>query len=139
VDELPTEVFLDGYPTPIREAANKLRSIVRQAVPDAVEGIRPGWRLIAYSVPVGRRRQRLFAAVGPEPRHCHLFFEYGAFIPDPERLLEGAQLRLKQVRYLTFTSSDEVGSVPGVTLERYLLDAVRVATMTREQRLSLVP
>ena len=139
MDELPTEVFLDGYPIPIREAANTLRSIVREVVPDAIEGIRPGWRLIAYSVPTGRRRQRLFAAVGPEPRHCHLFFEYGAFIPDPAGLLEGAQLRLKQVRYLTFTSPDEVSAIPTATIEQYLLDAVRVATMSREQRLSLVP
>jgi hypothetical protein len=136
MDELPTEVFLDGYTVPIQETANRLRSIVRQVVPDAVEGIGPGWRLITYAVPTGRG-QRLFAAVGPEPKHCHLFFEYGAFIPDSDGLLEGAELRLKQVRYLTFRSVADVSRVPAETVERYLLDAVRVATMTREQRLSL--
>jgi hypothetical protein len=137
MDELPTDVFLDSYPSRIREAANELREIVRRTVPDAIEAVRPGWRIIGYSIPVSRRRTRVFGAIGPEPKHCHLFFEYGAFLRDPKRLLEGAELRLKQVRYLTFHSREEVAAGPTAEIERLLREAVVVAGMTREERLAL--
>jgi hypothetical protein len=138
MDELPIEVFLDSYPTPIREATNELRAIVRRVVPEAIEGLRVGWRVIGYAIPVaGGRRTRLFAGIGPEPEHCHLFLEYGAFVRDPERLLEGAHLRLKQVRYLTFHSGDEVAAAPIDEIERLLRAATNVAGMTREERFAL--
>src|SRR5512144_1958868 len=52
---LPPEAFLAGYPDAIREGAEVLRRVVRRAVPDAVERVRPGWRLIGYDLPVGGR------------------------------------------------------------------------------------
>ena len=76
-EALPPEAFLSGYPDGIRVAAETLRAIVRRAVPDSIEGVRGGWRLIGYEVPVGRR-SRYFAYVAPEPIHVHLGFEYGA-------------------------------------------------------------
>jgi hypothetical protein len=140
MDELPTEVFLDSYPVPIRAAANELRAIVKRGVPDALEGVRTGWRIIGYSVPIaGGRRTRMFAGIGPEPKHCHLFLEYGAFLRDPEQLLEGAHLRLKQVRYLTFKSGEEVAAAPIAEIERLVREATVVAGMTREERYALAP
>jgi hypothetical protein len=136
MDELPVEAFLESYPPHIREAAEGLRRLVRGAVPDAVEGLRLGWRVIGYSIPTARRL-KLFGAIGPEPKHIHLFFHYGAFLADPERILEGAHLRLRQVRYLTFTSIDQVATFPPETMERLLMEATQLATMTREQRLTI--
>ena len=138
MDELPVEVFLDSYPVHIRDAANELRTIIRRAVPNAIEAVKPGWRLIGYSIPIGGgRRTRLFGGIGPEPKHCHLFLEYGRFVRDPEGLLEGAQLRLKQVRYLTFRSSDDVAAAPIVEIERLIREATVLAGMTREERFAL--
>ena len=73
-DALPPEAFLAGYPDGIRAAAETLRAIVRRAVPEAIESVRGGWRLIGYEVPVGRRT-RYFAYVAPEPIHVHLGFD----------------------------------------------------------------
>jgi hypothetical protein len=130
VDELPPEVFLDAYAPAIRRTAEVLRAVVRRTVPDAVERVRIGWRLIGYEVPIGRRR-RYFASVAPEPEHVHLGFAYGVWVPDPEGRLEGAHLNLRQVRYTTFRAGDPI---PEAALEALTQEAARVAVMSREER-----
>jgi len=106
-DGLPPEAFLAGYDEPIRALAETLRSVVRRAAPTAVERVRPGWRLIGYDLPVGRRSV-YFAFVAPEPIHVHLGFEHGIFMADPDSRLEGAHLRLKKVRFTTFEPADDI-------------------------------
>ena len=132
-DPLPPEAFLAGYPDGIRAAAQALRAIVRRAVPEAVEGVRGGWRLIGYEVPVGRR-SRYFAYVAPEPIHVHLGFEYGAWMDDPDGLLQGAHLGLRKVRFTTFTEGQPI---PEAALERLTREAARVALLSRGERLAL--
>jgi hypothetical protein len=134
MDPLPPEVFLEAYPPDIRALAERLRAVVRRSVPDAVERVRPGWRLIGYEVPVGRRL-RYFAYVAPEPIHVHLGFEYGIAVPDPDGLLEGAHLNLRQVRYVTYRPGDEV---PEPALVRLTREAAAVAALPRVARLALV-
>ena len=130
---MPPEALLADYPDWIRESCDALRSIVRKAVPDAVERVRPGWRLIGYDVPVGRRL-RYFAFVWPEPEHAHIGWEHGIFLADPERMLEGAHLKLRKVRYLTFRPSQAIPEAPLIAFTR---QAAGLAAMTREQRLAL--
>ena len=131
-DALPPEAFLAGYPDGIRTAAETLRAIVRRAVPDAIEGVRGGWRLIGYEVPVGRR-SRYFAYIAPEPIHVHLGFEYGVWMDDPEGLLQGVHLGLKKVRFTTFMEGQPI---PEAALERLTREAARVALLTRGERLA---
>ncbi len=102
--DLPVEMFLEGYPPVMREIANELRRIVTTAVPDGVESMRPGWSWIRYSLPE-RRRVRTFAWIGVERRHVHLGFENGVLMPDPGHLLQGHQERLKKFRYFTFVDA----------------------------------
>jgi hypothetical protein len=134
MDPIPADAFLAGYPDGIREAADVLRGVVRQAVPDALERVRPGWRLIGYDLPVGRRSV-YFAFVAPETIHVHLGFEHGIFMADPDRLLEGAHLRLRKVSFLTFRPGDALPEPALVALTR---EAARVAALTREARLAIV-
>jgi hypothetical protein len=124
--------FLAGYPDPIVDIAHQLRAVVRRATPSAIERIRSGWALVGYDLPLGRRK-RYFAFIAPERKHIHLGFEYGAWMSDPDGVLEGAHLRLKKVRFLTFE--------PGATMDRDELveltrDAARVAVMSRAERLA---
>lgn len=131
-DSLPPEAFLAGFPDGIREAAETLRAIVRSAVPESIERVRGGWRLIGYEVPAGRR-SRYFAYVAPEPIHVHLGFEHGAWMADPDGLLEGAHLGLKKVRFTTFTDGQPIPTAAPEALTR---EAVRVALMSRAERLA---
>ena len=64
-EPLPPEILLDDYPPDIQAVANALRAVVMTAVPDAIERVRIGWRLIGYDVPAGRRT-RYFAFVVPD-------------------------------------------------------------------------
>ncbi len=133
MDPIPPDAFLSAYSDGIRDAAETLRAIVRRAVPDAIERVRGGWRLIGYEVPVGRRT-RYFAYVAPEPIHVHLGFEFGAWMRDPAGLLEGAHLGLKQVRFTTFVAGQPI---PEAALAALTREAVRVALLSRDQRLTL--
>ena len=132
-DSVPPEAFLAAYPEGIRQAAETLRTVVRRAVPDAIERVRSGWRLIGYEVPVGRR-SRYFAYIAPEPIHVHLGFEHGAWMTDPDGLLEGAHLGLKQVRYTTFVDGQPI---PTAALEGLTREAARVSRLSRADRLAL--
>ena len=130
MDPIPPELFLDGYTPGIRSAAERLCAVVLEAVPDAIERVRPGWRLIGYDVPVGKRT-RYFAFVAPELEHVHLGFEYGAWMTDPNNLLRGAHLNLRRVRFVTYEPGDPI---PEPALVAYTRDAARLATMSAQER-----
>ena len=130
METIPPELFLAGYPPAIQDVAERLRAVVRRAVPDAVERVRTGWRLIGYDVPAGRR-SRYFAFVAPEPEHVHLGFEYGVWMADPDGLLRGAHLQLRKVRYVTYEPGDPV---PESQLVEYTREAARLATMSVAER-----
>jgi hypothetical protein len=119
------ELFLSAYAPDIREIAERLRGVVREAVPEAIERVRSGWRLIGYDVPVGRRT-RYFAFVAPELEHVHLGFEYGVWMADPDGLLRGAHLELRKVRFVTFEAGD---AIPTDALVRYTSEAADLAAM----------
>ena len=128
MDEIPPEALLADHSPEHRAIANALRRLVRDAVPDAIERVRPGWGLIGYDVPFGRRT-RYFAFVWVEPEHVHLGFEHGVLMDDPQGLLGGAGIT-KQVRWLTFEHIDEI---PAEAAD-YVREAVRMATLSKGER-----
>jgi hypothetical protein len=133
METIPPEALLAAYPPPMRAIAESLRAIVCRAVPDAVERVRPGWRLIGYDVPAGPRRLTYFCYVAPEVEHVHLGFEYGAFMSDPDRILLGAGVTRK-VRWLTFRTGDPIDEPQLVELVR---EGARVALASPAERLAV--
>jgi len=125
--------FLAGYPTGIVYLGERLRRLVLETAPTAKERLRSGWALIGYDIPLGNKT-RYFAWIAPERKHIHLGFEYGAWMSDPDRVLEGAHLKLKKVRYLTF----EPGEKLNVRALRSLVrEGIRSASLPREARLAM--
>jgi hypothetical protein len=100
-DAQPAEFLLADYPAVIRDTGLTLRALIFRTIPTAVETVRPGWRWIAYSLPESGK-VRNFAWIGPERKHIHLGFEHGTLLADPNRILHGAEQRLKKFRYFTF-------------------------------------
>ncbi|HET9084054.1 MAG TPA: DUF1801 domain-containing protein [Candidatus Limnocylindrales bacterium] len=129
MDVIPPEALLDDFPPPMRAIAERLRNVVIEAIPEAVERVRPGWRLIGYDLPTGRKRV-YFAFVAPENEHVHLGFEHGWAMRDPQRMLEGAGIT-KRVRWLKFFDPDDIDVERCIELVR---EAARVATMSRGER-----
>jgi hypothetical protein len=125
-DAIPPEVFLHGYPPPILAVGQRLRWIVKRAVPDAIERVRPGWALIGYDLPV-KRRAIFFAWVWPEAEHVHLGFPVGTLMDDHDGVLQGAGIT-KKARWLTYRPGDDIDErLAGELVE----EAARVAVIPR--------
>ena len=129
MDQIPPELFLDGYSPPIRRIAERLRAIVGDTLPDAIEGVRLGWRIIGYDVP-NVRRTTYMAWIAPEPRHVHLGFPHGVEMDDPDRVMRGEGIT-RRARWLTFTAPDQIDRA---VLEPLLHEAVRTARLSRDER-----
>ncbi len=128
-DSIPPEAFLHGYPPPIMALGQRLRWVVKRAVPDAVERVRPGWRVIGYDLPT-RRHGTFFAWVFPELEHVHLGFPHGVLMDDARGELDGAGIT-KKARWLTYSPGDTIDE--GQAL-RLVEEAVRVALIPRSAR-----
>lgn len=133
-DDLPGEFLLDGFPPGIRDTGRTLRSLILATVPGSVEGVRPGWRWIAYSLPE-KGRVRNFAWIGPEHKHIHLGFEHGTLLADPEGILQGAQENLRKFRYVTFEPAIDIDEA---ILVDYITRAAELAVMPASARRALV-
>lgn len=107
IDQIPPEALLADYPPPMAELAERMRGIVRAAVPEAVERVRTGWRIIGYDLPIGRRRTVFFAWIMPEVRHVHLGFPKGILLDDHLGRLSGNGIT-KQARWLTADVPDDI-------------------------------
>ena len=131
-DPLPPELFLEVFPPAIGTLAEELRALVRATIPDALERVRPGWRLIGYDVPVGRaaRRTTYVAWVAPEPRHVHLGFQNGVLLDDPAGILRGAGIT-KLVRWFTFRPGDVID--PAVVVP-FIGAAAGIGRLARAER-----
>jgi len=90
------ERFLEDYPAALHETVHRLRRVVKQAVPDAVEAVVPGWKLIGYRVPQGKKTL-YFGFIAPQPGQVRLGFEYGVLMQDPAGLLTGSGTQVRQV------------------------------------------
>jgi hypothetical protein len=140
MDPMPPEALIEDSPLPLRGIAHELRAVVTDAFPDAIERVRPGWRLIGYDLPVDRpgrsgrtgasRRTVYFAWIWPEVEHVHLGFEHGWAMHDPRRVLKGAGIT-KRVRWLTFRPGDTIDRVLCAELLR---EAAAVARLPRGER-----
>jgi hypothetical protein len=130
MDPMPPEALLADVPEPMAAIARRLRLVVRHALPDAIERVRTGWRIIGYDVPVGRRNV-YFAWIWPQFEHVHLGFVHGVAMDDPERRLKG-QSSVKLARWTTFTPSDPIDEP---VLGALIREGARVATLPRPERL----
>ena len=130
MDDIPPEILLADYPASIAAIGRQLRTIVLDAYPEAIERVRPGWRLIGYDLPTDRRRTVYVAGIWPQVEHVHLFFQHGRAMRDPAGILEGAGIT-KQVRWLTFPPGSPID---GARCRAYLEEAAAVARMTRGER-----
>ena len=129
IDTIPVEALLADYPPSHTAIAGQLRRIVIDAVPEAIERVRTGWRLIGYDLPV-RRHGVFFAWIWLEPEHVHLGFPRGVHMDDPRGVMKGAGIT-KLARWLTYEAGAEIDG----RIERELvLEAARVAVIPRSLR-----
>lgn len=121
------EDILAGHAPPVRAVAERLREIVLDTVPTAVESAYPHWHGIGYRHP----ESGYFGAIFPQADHVRLGFEFGTLLPDPHRVLEGTG---KQVRYVIIQDEE---SIPAQAIRELILAAISLPA-GRNAKLSLL-
>jgi hypothetical protein len=92
-DEL--EPFLAPYTPEVRALAWKLRALIREVMPEAIEQLDPPAHLIGYGL--DRTYKGLICGITLHKAHINLMFARGAELPDPEHLLAGTGKRARHV------------------------------------------
>lgn len=127
VKEQSVEEYLNQFPGEIQNLARKLRALVRKAVPDVLERVYPGWKIIGYRAPFGASSVYI-GFLAPFKDQVVLGFEYGVLLADPEGVLEGGGT---QVRHVTIRSAKDIRTN---VLMPLLLQAVSVAKERKRLR-----
>jgi hypothetical protein len=122
------EDFLSEFPSDIQMLANDLRALIREGAPDRIEAVYPGWALLGYRIPVGRK-SAYWGFVHPTREYVTIGFEWGLLLSDPNDLLEGDDL--KQVRFITLRPGD---AIPHAAITAWIVEAGEVASLPGEVR-----
>jgi hypothetical protein len=91
--------------TPIvREIAARVRKLILEAMPGAIEQVDPPDGLIAYGT--GPRLGEQVLAIAPHTNHVNLQFADGVDLADPAGLLEGTGKRVRHVKSRTLEDAE---------------------------------
>ena len=90
------ERFLAPYSPEIRDLALKVRALVLEVSPDAIEQLDPAANLIGYGF--DRTYKGLVCGIALHKAHANLMFAQGTQLPDPLGLLTGTGKRARHVR-----------------------------------------
>jgi uncharacterized protein YndB with AHSA1/START domain len=101
------EQFLADYPPDVRALALRARELILKALPDAVETVWPGWRIVGYGT--GPGMPEMVYGIGPLKSRINLTFARGTLLDDAHGLLKGTS---KTSRHLHVTTIEELESLP---------------------------
>jgi len=121
------EDILASHNPEVRALAERLRKIIHDTVPAAIEAAYPGWHSIGYHHP----DSGYFCGIFPQNDRVKLGFEFGVLLPDPDRLLEGAGT---QVRYVNIRDRKDIRVR---ALKKLLVEAINLPDR-RETKLGLI-
>jgi hypothetical protein len=99
------EDFLSAYSQSVQEIALKLRSIVREVMPEASERVDTSYQAIRYSA--GEKMKDTIVYIAPFKDSVNLGFYRGTSLTDPNKLLRGTG---KNLRHMKFKAGDTLDS-----------------------------
>jgi hypothetical protein len=113
------EELLAGVPPDLVALARRLRAVILEVDPDAVETVRLGDNAATYGVGP-RKMTDGYAYIMPLRGYVNLGFYQGAALPDPAQLLEGTGKSLRHVKIRSLTDADrpEVKSLVAAALDQ---------------------
>src|SRR5215475_8775306 len=118
------EQFLTPYSPMVQALALKLRTLIREVMPDAIEQLDPPAHLIGYGL--DRTYKGLICGITLHTAHINLMFARGTELPDPNRLLVGAG---KRARHINIRQAAEI--------ENPAVGALLMAALRQQQEASL--
>ena len=75
----------------VRQLSNDVRAMMQAEVPEAIERAYPGWNAIGFR----DKEAGYFCGLFPQADSVRLIFEFGAFLDDPSKILEGDQAQIR--------------------------------------------
>ena len=108
------EELINEYSDKVAAIAHELRAFIVVTVPDAVETLHIGWKVISYG------RKKKFCAIACHGQWVNLQFHNGAGLSDPDGLLEGMG---RNMRHVKIRSKDDIGA----SLKNLIEDAANAA------------
>lgn len=96
--------ILRNHSAEVQAVAEKLRRIVKNAIPGVTEKAYPGWHGIGYTHP----QAGYFCCIFPFEDKVKLAFEFGAFLSDPNSLLVRPATSSKRLRYLEMSDTQDI-------------------------------
>ena len=103
MSETVTEL-LTSYSPEIRNLALRLRALILDVIPNALEQVDPSDKIIGYGF--GRKYADLICAIAPFKTYVNLMFSKGTELPDPAGLLVGTGKRARHVKITTASDVD---------------------------------
>ena len=107
-----------------QDLARALRRLVAAVYPDVTEVPWPNQQVIGYGIGPKKMTEH-FCYIGAHGGHINLGFNYGADLPDPEGLLEGAGKKFRHVKVRRVDEAQQPG----------LRDLIEAAIRERERAL----
>lgn len=102
--------LIKGLDAPIRKIVDRLRELVSEVIPDAIEEPDLSAKLIGYTYKPGTYKH-LISAIAPHTGHVNLMLSTGAALADQDTfgLLEGTGKKARHIRFTTTADVDRPG------------------------------
>jgi hypothetical protein len=97
--ETEVRALLQAFPPEVRAVALRARELLATEMPDAVEQVKAGWKVIQYGATAKLKDQII--VIQPQATWVNLGFAHGAELPDPTGLLEGSGKGIRHVKLRT--------------------------------------
>jgi hypothetical protein len=97
--------FLAAYDPHIAELALGLREMILAEAPDASESVYQVYTVAIWFGFSGKMKD-MFCYIATNARHVNLGFPRGAFLPDPNRVMEGEGKAMRHVKFASMRDLD---------------------------------
>lgn len=96
-DQEPFEQAIASYPEPIKTLARQVRALIHDILPEVVEVVWVQQKNTGFGTGPKKNSEH-FCWLMPTKNHVNLGFNYGAELPDPNKLLEGTGKLFRHVK-----------------------------------------
>ncbi len=94
--ETDIQAFIASYPPEVRDLALKLRALVFEVIPNALEHVDTDDKIIGYGLSL--KKDDIICAIAPYTSYVALMFGKGTALRDPEGLLKGTEKHVRHVK-----------------------------------------
>jgi hypothetical protein len=91
-------IFLDRYEPAIAALGRAALAKMSERLPGAVQLVYDNYNALVIGFGPNERASDALFSIALYPRWVNLFFLYGAFLPDPDKLLEGSGKQVRSIR-----------------------------------------